>query len=359
MSEVSLIANGRAGQKPTPAGAGSLRPYYGLIQLIGVLAVLVISVSIYSPRFLSPVNISNLLGQLVVILPVAAGMTIIIIAGELDVSVGAMVGLTGACLGWLTVVAPSQSPNGWLASSPALATALGIVLPLLVGPLFGVISGLMVTKAKVPSFIVTLGTLMIARSLSLVLTAGQSISGIPASLKAFGALRPLVIPVPGSEKSIQVPLIFLVAAMFYVVGWLLMERMAFGRRVYAVGANRSVATLAGIRSDRVKIACFATVGFCASAAGMLNAARIGAVGPTSGAGLEFEVIAAVVIGGISLAGGQGRIGRTIFGVVIIVLIRNVLNLVRIDIFWQDFATGAIILAAVLLDALQKRITGAR
>jgi ribose/xylose/arabinose/galactoside ABC-type transport system permease subunit len=354
-----MAVNRSATPSKSPGATGSLRPYYGLIQIIAVLAVLVISVSIYSPRFLSPVNISNLLGQLVVILPVAVGMTIIIISGELDVSVGAMVGLTGACLGWLTVVAPSQSPNGLLATSPALAATLGIVLPLLVGPVFGVLSGLMVTKAKVPSFIVTLGTLMIARSLSLVLTAGQSISGIPAGLKAFGALRPLVIPVPGSEKDIQVPLIFLVAALFYLVGWLVMERMAFGRRVYAVGANKTVANLAGIRSDRVKIACFVIVGFCASAAGLLNAARIGAVGPTSGAGLEFEVIAAVVIGGISLAGGQGRIARTIFGVVIIVLIRNVLNLVRIDIFWQDFATGSIILAAVLLDALQKRISRTR
>jgi ribose/xylose/arabinose/galactoside ABC-type transport system permease subunit len=357
MREASLIvSNTTANSKRAEA---SLRPYYGLYQIIGVLAVLVISVSIYSPRFLSPVNISNLLGQLVVILPVAAGMTIVMIAGELDVSVGSMVGLTGACLGWLTVVAPSRWPGGLLASSPALATTLGILLSLCVGPLFGALTGLVVTKAKVPSFIVTLGTLMMARSLSLVLTSGQSISGIPSGLKAFGALRPLVIPVPGSEKSIQVPLIFLVASMFYVIGWLLMERMAFGRRVYAVGANKTVAHLAGIRSDRVKIVCFVIVGFCASAAGMLNAARIGAVGPTSGAGLEFEVIAAVVIGGISLAGGQGRIARTIFGVIIIVLIRNVLNLVRIDIFWQDFATGSIILAAVLLDALQKRITLAR
>jgi ribose transport system permease protein len=359
MRESSIVMNSGGATEKTASDPGSLRHYYGLIQIIAVLAVLIISVSIYSPRFLSPVNISNLLGQMVVILPVAAGMTILIIAGELDVSVGAIVGLTGACLGWLTVVAPGQSPNGWLASSPALATTLGIVLPLGVGPLFGALAGLLVTKAKIPSFIVTLGTLMIARSLSLVLTAGQSISGIPAALKTFGAARPIVIPVPGSEKDIQVPLIFLIAALFYVVGWLLMERMAFGRRIYAVGANKTVAILAGIRADRVKIACFVIVGFCASAAGMLNAARIGAVGPTSGAGLEFEVIAAVVIGGISLAGGQGRIARTIFGVVIIVLIRNVLNLVRIDIFWQDFATGSIILAAVLLDALQKRITLAR
>jgi len=137
MREPTMAFNSSAAKEKAPGDSGSLRPYYGLIQIIAVLAVLVISVSIYSPRFLSPVNISNLLGQLVVILPVAAGMTIIIIAGELDVSVGAMVGLTGACLGWLTVVAPAAAPHGWLASSPALANALGMVLPLAVGPLFG------------------------------------------------------------------------------------------------------------------------------------------------------------------------------------------------------------------------------
>jgi ribose transport system permease protein len=126
--------------------------------------------------------------------------------------------------------------------------------------------------------------------------------------------------------------------------------------VYAVGSNRTVAILSGIRADRVKIQCLMIVGFTASLAGVVSVSRLGAVSPNTGEGLEFEVIAAVVIGGTGLYGGQGNILRTIIGVIIIALTRNFLNLARIAIFWQGFATGAIILAAVLLEALQRRIS---
>jgi ribose/xylose/arabinose/galactoside ABC-type transport system permease subunit len=140
------------------------------------------------------------------------------------------------------------------------------------------------------------------------------------------------------------------------VGWFVLERTAFGKRVYAVGSNRTVAILSGIRADRIKIYCLIIVGFTASLGGVVSVSRLGAVSPNTGEGLEFEVIAAVVIGGTGLYGGQGNILRTIIGVIIIALTRNFLNLARIAIFWQGFATGAIILAAVLLEALQRRIS---
>ena len=123
----------------------------------------------------------------------------------------------------------------------------------------------------------------------------------------------------------------------------MLERTAFGKRVYAVGSNRTVAILSGIRADRIKIQCLMIVGFTASLAGLVSVSRLGAVSPNTGEGLEFEVIAAVVIGGTSLYGGQGKILRTIIGVIIIALTRNFLNLARIEIFWQGFATGTIIL----------------
>ena len=133
-----------------------------------------------------------------------------------------------------------------------------------------------------------------------------------------------------------------------------MERTDFGRKIYAVDANPVVARPAGVRVERVKIIFFVVVGLCVSIASLLNLARVGAVSTTTGTGLEFEVIAAVVIGATSLSGGQRRILRTIAGVVTIASIRNFLNLARVDIFWQDFATGAIILGAVRIDALRKR-----
>ncbi len=302
---------------------------YGLLQALAVLAVLVVVMSILSPRFLSWINISNLMGQMAVNLIVAAGMTIVMISGEFDISVGSVVALAAAV-------------------SAALMQEIGVVpaviLSLLIGPAIGFLNGVITTKGRIPSFIVTLGTLMMARSLAFVVTGGQVISNLPEAFKAIGQGRILNVPIP-----------FVIALLCYAVGWFVLGRTAFGKRVYAVGANRMVATLSGIHADRVKIQCMMIVGFTAAFAGNILLARIGAIQADTARGLEFEVIAAVVIGGTSLYGGQGNILRTIIGVIIIALIRNFLNLSRIDIFWQDFATGAIIIAAVLLDALQKRV----
>jgi ribose transport system permease protein len=333
-----------------------IRRNIGTIQLVLVLLVLGTVIYSFNPRFVSAANLSNLLGQIVTLLVVSLGMTVIIINGEFDISVGSMVGLTGACMGWLMVVMPQTYGTAFWAEHPSLLITLGIVLPLFVGPLMALFSGSLVLGFGVPSFIVTLGMLMIGRSLTLVVTGGQPIADIPEALKAFGVSRPIQIPSLLSDASLAVPSVFLVAVAVYAVGWFIMARTAFGRRVYAVGANPVVARLAGINVARVKLASFAVVGLCASIAAVLNTARIGAVSPNSGQGLEFEVIAAVVIGGTSLSGGRGSVLGTVLGVVVIVLIRNFLNLARIDIFWQDFATGAIIMAAVLLNALQKRLS---
>jgi ribose/xylose/arabinose/galactoside ABC-type transport system permease subunit len=306
-----------------------LRQSYGLLQALAVLAVLIVIMSILSPRFLTWINIANLMGQMAVNLIVAAGMTIVMISGEFDISVGSVVALAAAV-------------------SAALMQQIGIVpaiiLSLLIGPAIGFVNGVITTKGRIPSFIVTLGTLMMARSLAFVVTGGQVISNLPDAFKVLGQGRILNVPIP-----------FLIALACYAVGWFVLSRTAFGKRVYAVGANRMVATLSGIHADRVKIQCMMIVGFTAAFAGNILLARIGAIQADTARGLEFEVIAAVVIGGTSLYGGQGNILRTIIGVIIIALIRNFLNLSRIDIFWQDFATGAIIIAAVLLDALQKRV----
>lgn len=339
---------------------------YSLIQALGVLVLLIILMQIVNDRFLSPVNIGNLLGQMTVMLIVAAGMTIIMISGELDVAVGSVVGLSAAVGGWLMVQwipAPTAADHAWW------VVAIGLISPLFVGPLIGVLAGLVVTKAHIPSFIVTLGTLMMARSLTLVVTQGQPIPDMPEALKAVGQGRLVQLPLPvsfsrfadsGSPADLiawlPIQNIVWVAVLVYAVAWFVMERTTFGKRVYAVGSNRTVALLSGIRADRIKIICFMIVGFTASLAGLVNLSRLGAVSPNTGEGLEFEVIAAVVIGGTSLSGGQGRVLRTIIGVLIIALTRNFLNLARIEIFWQGFATGAIILTAVLLEALQRRIS---
>lgn len=344
-----------------------LKRSYSLIQALGVLLILIVIMQIANDRFLSPANVSNLLGQMTVMLIVAAGMTIVMISGEFDVSVGSVVGLSAAVGGWIMV---RWAPVASAADQSRLVVALGLITPLFVGPLMGLVVGVIVTKAKIPSFIVTLGTLMMARSLTLVVTRGQPIPDMPQAVTWFGQGRWVQFPLPtnfaGWLKSgesliawFPVQNIVWVAVLVYAVGWFVLERTTFGKRVYAVGANQMVAMLSGIRTDRVKIECLMIVGFTASLAGIVSLSRLGAVSPNTGEGLEFEVIAAVVIGGTGLHGGQGKVLRTIIGVIIIALTRNFLNLARIEIFWQGFATGTIILGAVLLEALQRRITRGR
>lgn len=311
----------------------SIRRSYGLIQSVAVLLVLVVVMSIVSPRFASVTNIQNLMAQMSAALIVAAGMTIVMINGEFDISVGAVLALTASIAGKLM---------------PEIGIAATFALALAVGPLFGLFAGVVVTKFGIPSFITTLGTMMIARSLAFVTTQGQVVSNVPESFRIIGLGRPLGIPMP-----------FIIAILTILAGYVLLNHTAFGKKVYAIGANRNVAALSGINVDRIKIICLMICGLCASFAGMVLLARIGSIQADTARGLEFEVIAGVVIGGVSLSGGQGNILRVIIGVVVIALIRNFLNLARIDIFWQDFATGSIILAAVLLDALQKRIAGSR
>ena len=354
-----------------PAGRASrllasLKRSYSLIQALGVLLMLIVIMQIANDRFLSPINIGNLLGQMTVMLIVAAGMTIVMIAGEFDVSVGSVVGLSAAVAGWLMV--------RWMPVGDRRRSAM-------VGD-----------RRRARRAAVRRAAVRLCRRPgrhqgedSVVHRdarhaddgaepdagrhQGQPIPDIPQAIRAFGQGRWVQLPLPidfsatGNFRLVRrlfvwfpIQNIVWVAVIVYAVGWFVLERTAFGKRVYAVGSNRTVAMLSGIRADRIKIQCLMIVGFTASLAGLVSVSRLGAVSPNTGEGLEFEVIAAVVIGGTSLYGGQGKILRTIIGVIIIALTRNFLNLARIEIFWQGFATGTIILAAVLLEALQRRIS---
>jgi ribose transport system permease protein len=305
-----------------------LKGSYGLVQTFSVFILMFAMMAIFLPSFMTPLNLINVVKQLAVNLIVGAGMTMIILTGEFDISVGSVVCLTAV------VVAQVINRVGGVAA---------VLIGSAVGLLFGWLHGIIVTKGKIPSFIATLGTSMIARSLAFVVSDGKVIGDIPENFK-----------VVGQQSFMGLPYTLFFVIVVYVVGYILLTRTPFGKKVYAVGANRQAAMLSGIRADRVKIIVFCMVGFLASLGGMLILSRMGAIQPYTARGLEFDVIAAVVIGGTSLAGGQGGILQTIIGVFIIGMIRNALNLSQINIFWQDFATGSIIIVAVLLDAFRKR-----
>lgn len=281
------------------------------------------------PRFLTLTNQLNLIRQLAANLIVAAGMTFLILTGEFDISVGAVLALTASVAAKLIHI---------------IGVIPACLLVLLIGPAFGALHGIIVTKAKVPSFIVTLGTMMMARSLAFVVTKGQIITNFPESFKFLGQ---------GSVGGI--PFSLFIVILIYGVGLFVLTKTPFGNKVYAVGGNRKTAILYGIRPDRIKTICFIIVGTLTSFSGIVILSRIAAIQADTARGLGFDVIAAVVIGGTSLYGGEGNILQSIIGVVIIGLIHNFLNLSHINIFWQEFATGLIILIAVLIDALRKRI----
>jgi ribose transport system permease protein len=271
----------------------------------------------------------NLIRQLVVNLVVAAGMTFLVLTGEFDISVGSVLALTASVAAKLINV---------LGVLPACLIAM------LIGPAFGLLNGLIVTKGNIPSFITTLGTMLMARGLAYVITGGKIIAKLPESFKFLGQ---------GSVGGI--PFSLFIVILIYLLGFFVLIKTPFGNKVYAVGANKKVASLFGINPHRVKIICFVAVGILSSFGGIIILSRIAAIHADAARGLEFDVIAAVVIGGTNLYGGEGNIIQTIIGVFIIGLIHNFLNLSNISIFWQDFATGLIILIAVLLDALRRRI----
>ncbi len=274
------------GSAPAELGSGPaagwrrvLRGSYGLIQTFAVFLLMIAVMSIFLPRFLSFVNLMNLLKQMAVNLIVAAGMTIIILTGEFDISVGSVV-----CL---TAVVAAKLMNLW-GVWPAVLVGLAV------GVAFGLLHGLIVTKGRIPSFITTLGTSMIARSLAFVISDGQVIADIPEGFKVVGQ---------GAVGGVPFTLFFVIAV--YLVGYLLVKETPFGKKIYAVGANRQAAMLSGINADRVKVVAFVIVALLSALSGILLLSRMGAIQPYTARGLEFDVIAAVVIGGTSLSGGRG------------------------------------------------------
>ena len=298
--------------------------------LLGLL-VLGAAVSILTDRFLSFSNLANVGQQIAVISIVALGATYVIIAGGIDLSVGSVVALSSVVF----ALAFSNAGLAWpIAVLAALAT--GIVV--------GVVNGLFVTLGRLPAFIATLATLSMARGLALVMSEGRPISGFPDDFRTITSGR-IVGDVPFSIG---------LTIVLFLLGGLALRHTVFGRAVYAVGGSEEVARLSGIRIVRLKVAIYALAGFCAAVGGLVLTSRLNSAQPVAGQGLELDVIAAVVIGGASLSGGQGTAFGTLLGALIIGVLRNGLNLLNVSSFWQQVAVGAVIAAAVMTDTLRRR-----
>jgi len=304
-----------------------LRRFSTLIGLFLISAVL----SFTSEHFLSVENFLNILLQNANIAILAVGMTMVILLGEIDLSVGGIEALGCVVAAWMMVY-------GGLGIIPS------IVMALVAGTLCGVISGFFVAYFRFHSFVSTLAMMGISRGFALIYTHGASIYGLPDSFRFIGQ---------GSIGPIAVPVV--IAAIALLLGHLLLTQFRLGTHIYAVGGNIEAARLAGIHVGKVKLVVLSISGFCGALAGVIMASRLNSGQGTIGEADLLDTIASVIIGGTSLMGGVGTIPGTIIGVLVIGVIRNGLNLLGVSSFWQMVAIGVIIICAVLVDEIRRRL----
>jgi ribose transport system permease protein len=301
----------------------NLRDFGIVFGLVGIVAFL----SLGTTTFLTPGNVINLFDQATVVGLLATGATLCIISGVFDLSATATLAAS-AIVG--------------VYASRAFGYEAGILASILAGLLLGIVTGLIIVKTKVNSFIGTLAVSIIYRGLAIVLTAGAIVAPSPELAERFRFF---------TEKPLGLTWASVLMLATMVVLGLVLARTTFGRRIYAVGDNQEAARLSGIRTGSVRIAVFAISGVCSALAGIVLTSRAGSAQPGMATGIELTAIAAVVIGGTSIMGGQGAVWRAFVGVMIITVIANGFNLMHWDTTYQQVVTGALILAAVAADSL--------
>ncbi|MCL2899002.1 ribose ABC transporter permease [Brenneria tiliae] len=292
------------------------------------LLILIAVVSAMSPNFFTLNNLFNILQQTSVNAIMAVGMTLVILTSGIDLSVGSLLALTGAVAASIV----GLEVNALLAVFGALA----------LGALIGAGTGVIVSKGKVQAFIATLVMMLLLRGVTMVYTNGSPIntgfSDVADAFGWFGIGRPLGIPTP----------IWIMAVVF-AAAWYMLHHTRLGRYIYALGGNESATRLSGISVDKIKIIVYSLCGLLSALAGIIEVARLSSAQPTAGTGYELDAIAAVVLGGTSLAGGKGRIVGTLIGALILGFLNNGLNLLGVSSYYQMIVKAVVILLAVLVD----------
>lgn len=313
----------RPARRPRPSLTGH-------IPLLTLLA-LGVGTSLLTPRFLAPINLTNILVQGSIMAVIAMGMTFVIVAGGFDLSVGSIAAFAG-CVAALVML--------------QAGITLGVLAGVAAGAAIGLTNGLSVTLLGVNPFIATLGTMVLVRGLVFLMTGGQAVTGtlgLPGPFVRFGAERVL-----GLHALVWVPAILLA-----VFSWIL-HRTPYGKKIFATGGNRQAAWLAGIPVNAIMTSAYVWCGTLAGLGGVMLAARLQSGQPTAGEFYELTAIAAVVLGGASLHGGEGQLYKSVIGVFIMVVLGNALNLLNVDSYWQRVAVGAVIIAAAAAERFKQR-----
>lgn len=302
----------------------------GQIPLL-TLAALCIVTSMLTDRFLSPLNLNNILVQSSIMAVIAMGMTFVIIGGGFDLSVGSTAALS-ACTSAMVML--------------EAGIGAGVVAGIAAGAFVGLVNGVIIAYLKVNPFITTLGTMVLFRGVVFLITGGAPVEGefgLPSSFVAFGSMRIL-----GIHALVWVPIILLV-----VLSWV-MHATPFGRQIYATGGGREAAFLSGVPVARITASTYVICGALAGVAGVMLAARLQSGQPTAGEFYELTAIAAVVLGGAALHGGEGTLYKSVIGVFIMIILGNSLNLLNVDSYWQRVAVGAVIIIAAAADSLRSK-----
>lgn len=297
------------------------------------IAVLIIFVYLCfaSPVFFTTRNLLNVLDQSAIVGMVAAGGTLVLIAGGLDLSAGAVFAISGVLAAKLV---------------PSIGTPGALVVGALAGGAFGLINGLISTVGRVNAIIATLASGIMIRGLALVITGGSLVRVLDPHFSKIGR-----------GEFLGVKYVVFVFMAIVAITWFVLARTAFGRYVFAVGGNAQAARLSGVRVHRIRTMAFVISGLAAATAGVLVASRVSTGQADAGLGLEINAIAAIVIGGTSINGGEGAVWRTLFGVLLVTLVGNGFNLLNVNPIWQQVFQGAVILGAVALDSWSKRDSG--
>lgn len=307
--------------------------------ILGALVVLCVLISIFAPNFFQLNNFVNILRQISVNGIVAIGMTVVLLGGGIDLSVGSVC----AAAGCLFAVLFNAGLDPILTVVATLAVACGI----------GLANGALVSLTKIPAFIVTISTQMIVRGIAYWFTGGYPVVNNTEVFGVIGA-GSWVIKDSANQVVFELPYSIIVMIMMYLITWAILMRSRYGRHVYAVGGNIVAASHSGIKIRKVLTGTYVISAVMAGIAGIILASRVYSGQPTAGTGYETTAIAASVVGGISFTGGFGFIGGTFIGSLIMGIIRNGMNMLKLDYYFQYIAEGSIVIIAVLIDAYVKK-----
>ena len=328
---------------PATVATGRRKPVSQSLVLVGLIVVICVVTTIVNPRFARVTNIINIFQQISILGVVAAGVGMLLVTGNVDISVGTQMSFLGVLVAMIIQKMLGLPQGGVPASQAALGIPLAIAVTFVVGAVMGLINGIVVVKSRAASFIISLGFMSVYHGAALLLSGG-------ASYMLYSNFEWL-----GRERFFDLlPVSILFFAAMMVLSWLVLKFTRYGRFLYAIGGNKKAAFVSGIRTDRTTIIAFVVVGLCNALAAIILISRVGSALATTGDAYALDSLAAVIVGGVALSGGKGGALNIFLGVLLVGLISNALVVMNVNPFIRDVVIGMITIIAVTIGSMDER-----